>query len=122
MKQELSSRFYERWPKWFNRETPPVRGGFWGLECGDGWFDLLWELCEKLEPIVQDLDFQVQQVKEKFSGLRFYCTHSGLSEIEQLIAEAEDKSYKTCENCGKEGKPQRGGWIKVLCEECVAKR
>lgn len=42
-----------------------------GFEHGDGWFDLVWRLCEDLEPLVARLEketgqqFQVLQVKEK---------------------------------------------------------
>jgi hypothetical protein len=25
----------------------------WGFSCGDGWFDIIWELSEKLEPIIK---------------------------------------------------------------------
>lgn len=58
------------------------------------------------------------QVKEKFGTLSFYMS-SGNDEIWNLIREAERKSAKTCEECGKPGKLRGGGWIKTLCDECA---
>jgi len=42
--------------------------------------------------------------------------------IDRLIRIAERASYKTCETCGNPGKPNEGGWISVLCEECRENR
>ena len=53
-----------------------------GFEHGDGWFDILWRVCEDLEPLVAEFEvaggpkFEVLQVKEKFGGLRFDVTHA----------------------------------------------
>ena len=52
----------------------------WGFECGDGWCDLIRQLCADIEVVASDagLDKQsaewprVVQVKEKFGTLRFY--------------------------------------------------
>ena len=45
------------------------------FECGDGWIDLINELCFKLQAYIDDFDSVEQviagQVKEKFGGLRF---------------------------------------------------
>jgi hypothetical protein len=27
----------------------------WGFDCGDGWFDIIWDLSSKLEPLIQKL-------------------------------------------------------------------
>lgn len=97
----------------------------WGFECGDGWFQLIWDLSEKLEALIvqykkdnpDDDNFpQATQVKEKFGGLRFYMNYE-TEEIEKLIEEAEVKSEETCEVCGKKGTIQGGGWLMCLCPE-----
>jgi hypothetical protein len=73
-----------------------------GFEHDDGWFDLLWRLCEDLEPLVAEFEqetgsqFEVLQVKEKFGGLRFYVNHANDS-IRQRIGIAADESFHTCE-------------------------
>ncbi|MDP3792932.1 MAG: hypothetical protein Q8Q89_04375 [bacterium] len=91
-----------------------------GFECGDGWFGLIKELCEKLR-VLNLKDFRVLQVKEKFGGLRFYVNCVELEKAEEayrLIDEAESKSLTVCEECGKPGKPNKIGWIKTLCDNC----
>lgn len=62
----------------------------------------------------------VQQVKEKFGTLRYYC--NGSDNVDRLINLAEILSAMTCENCGKYGKIRQGGWIRTLCDDCDRKR
>lgn len=56
------------------------------------------------------------QVKEKFGGLRFYVNGAS-AEHDAKIEFAESMSYRTCEVCGRPGKPTRDGWIRTLCKE-----
>ena len=89
----------------------------WGFCVGDGWFELLKELSEKLEP----LGVVAAQVKEKFGGLRFYINSIDKEIAEQVyeyIHEAEAKSYKTCEQCGQPGEQKGGGWVRTTCDDC----
>lgn len=92
-----------------------IANGFVVHNCGDGWFDLIWNLCEQIEKIIPE-NFEVIQVKEKFGTLRFYADNN-TKEIDKLIMEAEEKSAITCEVCGKPGKLRREGWLSVKCEE-----
>jgi hypothetical protein len=122
MRRELEQRIVERWPKWFKvdgdvRETlMPL-----GFQSGDGWFDLVWRLCEHLEPVVAACEtsepFEVLQVKEKF-GLRFY-TNSCDDAISSVIEAAELQSFQICEVCGKPGKRRGTSWIRIRCDEHV---
>lgn len=88
-----------------------------GFECGDGWFNLIYELSDKLSKI--DPECEALQVKEKFAGLRFYVTGT-TEEGWKLIDEYEEKSYSTCEDCGdtKTAKLREGGWLVTLCDQC----
>jgi hypothetical protein len=79
-----------------------------------------------------EIDLKVDEVKEKFGGLRFYYT-GGDFYIEELVSKAEEASYTICEVCGSKGKlcsnsyrviykngeffkiPSNGGWLKTLC-------
>jgi hypothetical protein len=98
-----------------------------GIECGKGWYDILDRLCTNIEQIldrdVKDLKlhFYITQIKEKFGGLRFY-TSCCTDEIEMFIRAAEKESYKTCEECGRPGKCNKGGWLSVLCDKCKEER
>lgn len=91
-----------------------------GFECGDGWFEILDNLMDKIKEVDTDRSVSVHQVKEKFGGLRFYI-EGGNDEVDKLISEAEEKSFKTCEVCGKPGKPNKKGWIRTACKEHTKK-
>lgn len=90
------------------------------IECGDGWFNLLNELSNKIEQhIIKNniKDMFAMQVKEKFGGLRFYMTCFD-DKVEQWINEAEDKAANTCELCGNAGKIHwTNGWASCLCSK-----
>ena len=87
-----------------------------GFECGDGWFDLIYELSKQLEGHTV-----AAQVKEKFGGLRFYIT-TATDEIHEIIDKAEQDSYTICERCGKSGTLRTDGWHVTLCDDCYRER
>lgn len=115
MNSENTKYLIENFPNLYRGVSKPLTESLmgFGFECGDGWFELIKELSEKLEP----LGVEAVQVKEKFGGLRFYANHA-TDAAWDLIEEAECKSETICEECGKAGKPNGVGWIKTLCEEC----
>lgn len=120
MKEENEKYLTTVYPKMF-----PADDGFWGVECGDGWFNIINMLCRNIQshlnwkPEVPQV--VVKQVKEKFGGLRFYV-EGGDEYTRGLISMAEAMSEVTCEECGKPGETRQGGWIKVLCDEHNAER
>jgi hypothetical protein len=123
MRDELQQRLVDRWPTWFSiGGDPRYTSMHFGFQHGDGWFDLLWRLCERLEPVVAAAEkktgrpFELLQVKEKIGGLRFYA-NSKNEAISTLIEAAEIESFFTCEVCGQPGKPQGGSRIQTLCDE-----
>lgn len=89
---------------------------------GEGWRSIIEQLHNDLVKL--DPEYTVDQIKEKFGGLRYYATsHSANASVSNqfhdLIDAAERKSLSTCEFCGQPGKqtpPPR--WIKTLCGEC----
>lgn len=71
-----------------------------GIRCGayfpDEWLPIIEELSLKIsnELIASDIkEFSVDQIKEKFGGLRYYVTGSN-EKIDQFIVEAENKVYE----------------------------
>lgn len=85
------------------------------IECGEGWYPIIIECHERLLEIAPD--YKILQIKEKFGGLRYY-TDVRSDEMAQIIREAEEKCWKTCEQCGEPGKAwDEGGWWATLCEE-----
>lgn len=138
MTDELEDKLCKRF-NFYRRELPMTESLMcFGFSHGDGWFNIIWELSEKIEEIInkynptdkQALDllidyplFNVTQVKEKFGTLRFYYemrldVPEAHDEIMKVIDEAELKSAKTCERCGKPGTQTESGWIKTLCNDC----
>lgn len=95
-----------------------------GFECGDGWFQIIAELCGKIDAYLADKmdlkkSFKVNQVKETFGSLRFYVSVAD-DTIYSFIEEAEKKSEETCELCGKPGSIiKNNGWLTCLCEKCI---
>ena len=103
-------------------------------ECGDGWYQLLYDLCQEItdryEKYNEEVDIEVGQVKEKFGTLRFYYYHKDIDtpsneirkDIEQIVRKYENHSKFVCEMCGKEGTIRTDiPWIKTLCDDCCKK-
>lgn len=140
MTEEVQEKLFNRF-SFYRPELPMTQSLMcFGIECGDGWFGILWELSLKIESILEkhlsevdnakllladDTVFNVSQVKEKFGTLRFYFDSSVdeevYTEIRDAVREAEDKSAITCEVCGRPGELTSGGWKSVVCNECKNK-
>lgn len=112
MKKELDDQLCLKYPKIFAdcRRT----------SCGDGWYDLLDVLCERLQFWTdhnQAPQVVLSQVKEKFGELAFYG-HGGNREQDGMILMAEEMSARLCEKCGKPGKTLISGETYMTrCEE-----
>ena len=132
MDQELEAILFKKYPHIFKQKDDGkgVTCLDWGIECGDGWFRLLDELCNSIQQYIDRVrryedgkkirpeQVEAIQVKEKFGTLRFY-TNGACPEIEGMIFMAECMSAKTCESCGSITRvSQTKGWISTLCEDC----
>lgn len=95
------------------------------VECGEGWHDLIKNLCAELERLTLGPNFQVIEVKQKLGELRFYVENVPNGKrgmVYKLIQETEKKSRITCEYCGQKGKRVSIKWVtKTLCENCKKK-
>lgn len=103
-----------------------------GFAVDKGWWPILQALCANIQhhidwwnknhekyPVVEQV--VVEQIKEKFGGLRFYYT-GGDDQISGMVRMAESWADRHCEECGKPGRQREGGWIRTLCDEHEAKR
>lgn len=127
----FSKRMEETYPKMF---SDPY-GGF----CvGEGWLPIIEALCKQIQShtdwtngrhaaLKKENQYnlkipkkvkqvKINQIKEKFGGLRFYY-EGGDPEISGMVRMAESWAANTCESCGKPGKPRNGGWLRTLCDE-----
>jgi hypothetical protein len=99
----------------------------WGrwISVDAGWYPLVIATDQRLAHL--DPDYVVQQIKEKFGTLRYYCAPSSgdpslelLDALDAITDDAERASAITCERCGKPGVLQRTRyWAKTLCHPCA---
>lgn len=143
MKKELDELLCAKYPKIFANRYADMRttAMCWGFECGDGWFNIIDQLCGNIQHTIDwshrtrevDLKWNAEhpdeqrpvreiipqvvavQVKEKFGTLRFY-TNSVNDQIYGMIRMAESMSGVTCEECGAPGKQRGRGWIYTACD------
>jgi hypothetical protein len=117
MKKEHTEKLLADFPDLYAQYNLPMNQTCmcWGFECGDGWFDLIYRLSEKLAEIG---DVQACQVKEKYGTLRFYVdavNREQGNQIDELIDQAEEESANTCDICGLPGELNGGGWLTTRC-------
>jgi hypothetical protein len=107
MKPDLEDKILKDFPTLFDTNE------FSYIECLDGWYQLIYDLCGEL---AKDDAVKVYQIKEKFGGLRVYINSLGKFEI---IKEAEEDSLKICEMCGtkEDVKLYNKSWKKTLCHK-----
>lgn len=103
--------------------TPKTPYELFGIECGDGWKPLYEPIMKYIEEYNSNKEneeekIKVFQIKEKYGGLRFY-TNFGNKELFDMIDDAEEKSFHTCERCGAPCESRsHHGWIYTLCDDC----
>ena len=146
MNKELQTKLAETYPKIFKNVggDPMVTCMHWGIECNDGWYDLLDTLChtmqqhcdvantryvietDKYEFVVEGDPKHVQvvaaQVKEKLGTLRFYVD-GGDAATGAMIELAEAMSGRLCELCGSPARRNtESGWLHTTCDACNKKK
>jgi hypothetical protein len=127
--KRIQERFVEKlmtaYPQLFPKDADGnPREPDYHVWCPVGWQPMVEELCENLCKVVDKgtIVVQIEQIKEKFGGLRFYyfCKGDRVDEIADLIHEAEERSFKICEVTGEDGelriKGKDYGWLKTLSD------
>lgn len=114
--EQFAKSMEEKFPKMFVNK-------YGGFAVGKGWYPILEKLCANIQ---QHIDWRnretevvpqvvVEQIKEKFGGLRFYY-QGGDDEISGMVRMAEAWADVACEDCGGIGKRRNGGWVRTLCD------
>lgn len=125
---EFISILETKYPKLYKKKVWP--------EFDEGWYKLVEELSNEIYQKynewsnLTDVPF-VEQMKEKFGGLRFYLGSDTFfmdypekyDEIDLIVRKYEKKSQETCEYCSAFGsvRRQRGMWLKCMCDDCERK-
>ncbi len=118
----FAKRMEERFPKMFGEP-------YGGFAVGEGWWPILEKLCNNIQSHIDWKNREtvivpqvvVEQIKEKFGGLRFYY-QGGDDTIDGMVRMAESWAGHSCEECGNPGTRRSGGWIRTLCNPCEVKR
>lgn len=139
MSPELEKKLFEKYPELYTYKGTDGKSSdmtHYGFSHGDGWFNIIDCLSAtisdtmkrhparkhlKPEEFDETVQVRVTQVKEKFGSLRFYVDN-GSPEVYSVITMAEMMSSRTCETCGSPGTRRSGGWVKVRCDVCEAKK
>ena len=116
--EAFAKRIEEKYPKMFAHP-------YGGFAIGPGWWPIIESLCANIQshtdwwnknhekhPVVEQV--VVEQIKEKFGGLRFYY-QGGDDTIRGMVRMAEAWADRSCEECGAPGTSGGKGWIKTLC-------
>lgn len=106
----------------------------YGCQCGDGWFELIQELCQRITNMYKfegiDIDIEILQMKEKFGKLRFYYRHFEDSNTIQAIdflgvgsLRLSPPSDEECEYKKKISELVHSyeEWSSHICEKCGAR-
>jgi hypothetical protein len=132
MNEELELQLVKKYPKILRdyKGDPMQTCMAWGVDTDSGWYKPLDRCMEKLQYFCdicskngEEVQVVANQIKEKYSTLRFYVSVYGANSIENniiddIINQAEAESARTCEVTGNHGEPcKRGGWYKTLCYE-----
>jgi hypothetical protein len=128
---------YEVFAKSMEEKYPKMLAGkYGGFAIGKGWWIIIDKLMGQIQwhidgsiknnkwdlendktnvrPIIPQVT--VEQIKEKFGGLRFYY-QGGDEYIHGLVSMAESWAGIACEECGGIGERRSGGWIRTLCDK-----
>jgi hypothetical protein len=112
-------RLEETYPNMFSQR-------YGGIAVSQGWWPIIETLCANIQshtdwwnknretrPVVEQV--VVEQIKEKFGGLRFYYS-GGDDTVAGMVRMAESWADIACEECGAAGTRRDGGWIRTLCD------
>lgn len=95
----------------------------WADDIPNGWFKsfgmmMIDEIDQELKRVRSYIS--IQQIKEKFGSLRFYC--SAPSGVQDIISKYSHCSENICVICGKPDVYMIDtGWVSPLCEDCFHK-
>jgi hypothetical protein len=113
----FAEKMEKQYPKMFENK-------YGGFAVGAGWYPILEALCANIQSHIDWRAKQgnavpqvvVEQIKEKFGGLRFYY-QGGDEQVHGMVRMAEAWAANCCEECCAPGIRRSGGWIRTLCDK-----
>lgn len=125
------------WTKVTYNAVEPWRdeGTNWFDELPEGWGDVCYKYLSKINALLEEYNAKdeifIEQVKEKWGGLRFYycfkpiplAEEKKIEELDEKIykitVEWEEETYSICCYCGTHKDVHiYGGWVHYACADC----
>ena len=133
MHEELEAKLVKDFPLIYGQRETTHEGQqsfVVSFECGDGWFSILYNISAGFQTMLNEKKLtkvSVQQVKQKFGELRYYCiydiaecdkaTEATIEQEARAILAFADASTQICETCGMPGKIRSdSGWLSTACD------
>ena len=129
MDSQLENKLYEKFPDLYREKTAPLESSKmpWGVQCGDGWYKLIYELSNKIAKIATEGEFSpaISQISRHEDGTLHVGVRNVTPPIADVITTARETSRLTCESCSyspaflREVKGSKAPHI--ACVRCVGK-
>lgn len=80
------------------------------VECGDGWYKLVYDMCKDLKDANPPIDFVVTKIAEKYGDLEVH-TKNGTMRTRVILDQYNTQSTEICDECGNEKDLE-------MCDKC----
>ena len=124
MNPDLQDKLFERFP-WAEAKDPNTGerlGYLTPCWCGDGWYQLIWNMFEEIENVYKAKDLPINavifEIKEKYATIHTVVC-KGVPEINNITEKYGRLSEEVCESCCAQGRVRdMFGWLTVYCDQC----
>lgn len=108
MSPDKNSRLFAAFPLLYSQHKRVKSRMSEGFLCGDGWFDIVWKLSERLEAMIHEVDNETDgwhpsacYVRERDGQLDFVLSNQDFvtDEMRHAIKDAQVECMKQCEIC-----------------------
>jgi hypothetical protein len=105
LNQKLTEQLYHAFPHLYRGRLKSryESSMCWGFECGDGWYQVIYDLSQSLSDYLEEhpeLDFEVMQVKSKLGTFHFHINYRD-STTARMVEQARARASNICEVTGK---------------------
>jgi len=103
MDSQFENKLYKRFPDLYRERTAPLESSKmgWGVQCGNGWYKIIYELSQKIEKIAASGEHSpaISEVARHKDGTLHVEVRNLTPPIADLITTARERSRLTCEYC-----------------------
>jgi hypothetical protein len=85
-------KIYKRF-RFLNKNIMP------SIDCGDGWYTLLYNMCKDLKSVNPPNEFMITKIAEKYGDLEVH-TKNGNMRTRVILDQYSTKSMEICDECG----------------------